>query len=94
MTEEGYGYVHIVNNEAEARYKESVSYTKFGRLSLLKPFKGDGYEIEVGPGQSKTVVIRQDDPTGFSMASQLRMSAVLHGPERLKNLCVTQGKET
>ena len=34
MTEEGYGYVHIVNNEAEAVYKENINYTKFEKLQL------------------------------------------------------------
>lgn len=34
ITEEGYGYVHIVNNEKEARYTESINYTKFDRLEL------------------------------------------------------------
>ena len=58
MTEEGYGYVHIVNNETEAVYKESINYTKFEKLELQKPFKGTSYEIEVKPGEKKTVVIR------------------------------------
>lgn len=40
MTEEGYGYVHITNDEVEAEFTEEVNYTKFDRLSLLKPFKG------------------------------------------------------
>ena len=34
------------------------------------------------------------DPTGFSMASQIMMSAVLHGPEKLKQLCKEKGKKT
>ena len=51
MTEEGYGYVHIVNNEQEARFKEKIEYSKFEKLSLLKPFKGDSYEVDVGPGE-------------------------------------------
>jgi len=84
ITEEGYGYVHIANKEAEARYKECLSFNAFDKLSLLKPFKGAGYEVEVGPGESRTVVIRQNDITGFKMSSQLRMSAVVHGPEKLK----------
>ena len=58
MTEEGYGYVHIVNDEEEARFKEKIEYTKFDKLSLLKPYKGDSYEVEVGPKESKTIVIR------------------------------------
>lgn len=69
MTEEGYGYVHIVNNEQEAKYRENINYTKFDKLELQKPFKGTSYDIEVLPGQKKTVVFRQMDPTGFAMAS-------------------------
>mmetsp|Transcript_12340 Transcript_12340/g.16738 ORF Transcript_12340/g.16738 Transcript_12340/m.16738 type:complete len:129 (+) Transcript_12340:1767-2153(+) len=34
------------------------------------------------------------DPTGFAMASQIMMSAVLHGQEKLKELCRMKGKET
>jgi len=94
MTEEGYGYVHIVNNEAEAKYRENINYTKFDKLELQKPFKGTSYDIEVMPGQKRTVVFRQMDPTGFAMASQIMMSAVLHGPDKLKNLCKEKGKKT
>jgi hypothetical protein len=43
-------------------------------------------------GERKTIVIRQMDPTGFSMASQIMMSAVMHGPEKLKQLCKEKGK--
>jgi len=94
MTEEGYGYVHIVNKETEAKYRENINYTKFEKLELQKPCKGTSYDIEVGPGQKKTIVIRQMDPTGFAMASQIMMSAVLHGPDALKNLCKQMGKKT
>ena len=58
MTEEGYGYVHIKNDDPEAVYKESINYTKFEKLELQKPFRGTSYEIEVKPGERKTVVIR------------------------------------
>ena len=94
MTEEGYGYVHIVNDEEEARFKEKIEYTKFDKLSLLKPYKGDSYEVEVGPKESKTIVIRQNDPTGFSMASRTRMQSVTVGPEAMKKICLMNGKET
>lgn len=50
MTEEGYGYVHIVNDEEEASYRESCNYTKFEKLELLPPFKGQSYDVTVGPG--------------------------------------------
>ena len=93
MTEEGYGYVHVVNDDPEAVYKESINYTKFEKLELQKPFRGTSYEIEVKPGERKTVVIRQNDPTGFGMASQIMMSAVIHGPKKMEQLCVTKGIE-
>ena len=89
MTEEGYGYVHIQNDDAEAKYRETINYTKFDKLELQKPFKGTSYDVEVMPGTSRTIVFRQMDPTGFTMASQIMMSAVLHGPEKLKELCKT-----
>lgn len=94
MTEEGYGYVHIVNDEAEAKYRENINYTKFDKLQLQKPQKGTSYDIEVLPGTKKTIVFRQMDPTGFSMASQIMMSAVEHGAEKLKTLCKEKGKCT
>ena len=58
MCEEGYGYVHIVNNEEQAEYTETVNYTKFDRLSLLKPFKGTSYSVTLKPGEKRTIVIR------------------------------------
>ena len=94
MTEEGYGYVHIVNGDTEARYRENINYTKFEKLQMMKPQKGTSYDIEVLPGQKKTIVFRQMDPTGFAMASQIMMSAVLHGTEKLKELCKSKGKRT
>ena len=61
---------------------------------MQKPQKGTSYDVEVKPGERKTIVFRQMDPTGFSMASQIMMSAVLHGPEKLKQLCVEKGKKS
>jgi hypothetical protein len=58
MTEEGYGYVHLVNGEAEATYTEQVNYTKFDKLQLLKPFKGSGYSVTLKPNEKRTIVLR------------------------------------
>lgn len=69
MTEEGYGYVHYRNDEEEAELTEVVNYTKFDHLSLLKPYKGQSYSVTVKPGQRATIVIRQNDPYGFSITS-------------------------
>jgi hypothetical protein len=67
MCEEGYGYVHYVNNDAEAEFTETINYTKFDRLTLMKPFKGSGYSVTVKAGERRTVVIRQNDPLGFGL---------------------------
>jgi len=58
VAEEGYGFVHIVNDEKSCTYKETVNYTKFEGLELMKPYSGSGYEIEVKPGEKKTVLIK------------------------------------
>lgn len=75
MTEEGYGFVHIRNEESEAEFTEVVNYTKFDRLSLLKPFKGQGYSVTVKPGEKVTIVIRQNDPLGFGLQSSIMQSS-------------------
>jgi hypothetical protein len=36
-SEEGYMYVHVVNEEKEATFNEKVNFTKFEGLELLKP---------------------------------------------------------
>lgn len=40
MCQEGYGYVYFENMTEDATLKESVTYTRFENLELVKPFKG------------------------------------------------------
>lgn len=77
MLEEGYGFVHVVNNDTSSSYKESVNYLKFEGLELMKPYKGSSYDLMVKPGESKTVVIRQVEPSGYSMSSQAQAGVIL-----------------
>ena len=58
-TPEGYTYIYIENNEKDITLIESVSYTKFENLKLLKPFKGTSYKVKVGPGKRQIVLIKQ-----------------------------------
>ena len=87
FTEEGYGYVHITNDEPEAEFTEVINYPKFDRLSLLKPQKGQGYNVTVKPGQKKTIVIRQNDPTGYSLSSVIMQSSFKLGAKQMEKLC-------
>lgn len=59
----------------------------------MKPFKGTGYDVMVKPGEKKTVMIRQDKPTGFSMSSSMQ-NGVVYGKEKLIELCKSKGKKT
>ena len=56
--EEGYGYVLYSNKSQESTIQETVTYNKFEGLALVKPYKDQSYEVKVGPGESKVVVIR------------------------------------
>ena len=87
MCEEGYGYVHYVNGEEEAEFTEAINYTKFDRLTLLKPFKGSGYNVTVKAGEKRTIVLRQNDPLGFGLQSQIMTSAVKLGSKQMEKMC-------
>ena len=58
MCQEGYGYVYFENMTDDATLKESVTYTRFENLELVKPFKGTNYEVNVPPGENLIVLLR------------------------------------
>ena len=58
MCGEGYGYTYFENDSAEASIKETVTYTRFEGLELVKPFSGSGYDVLVPPGQRTIVLMR------------------------------------
>jgi hypothetical protein len=65
---EGYGFIIIENKEAEAQFKEKVTFTNFKGLQFLAPESGSSYEVLVPPGHTKTILIKCD-PEGYSMSS-------------------------
>ena len=89
--EEGYGFIHFVNESKEATIKEKVNYTTFTGLTMCKPQQGQGYEVSVGPGTSKTVLIKCD-PNGYGMSSSSSTSIALGG-KQLKEMCRQNGKK-
>jgi len=68
FTEEGYGFIHFENNEKSATLKEKVVYKNFKGLTLCSPQQGEQYDISVGPGEQKTILM-QCHPEGYSMSS-------------------------
>lgn len=83
--DEGYGFIYIVNDSKDATFKEVVKYTNFQGLKLLKPQLGSSYEIEVGPGKTKMILIWCDSE-GYGMGSSSN-TQVVHGGKKLKELC-------
>jgi calpain-15 len=67
VTPEGYAYIYFENKEEDATLIEDVKYTKFEGLRLLPPFYGTSYYVKIGPGESKIVLIKQVDLTGFNL---------------------------
>ena len=88
---EGYGFIVIENDEAEASFKEQVTFNNFKGLQFLMPEKGQSYDILVPPGGNKTIVIKCD-PEGYSMSSSAS-TQVIHGDSQLEQLCETTGKK-
>lgn len=43
MGNDGYGYVYFENRSTDASIKETVNYTRFENLELVRPFKGIAY---------------------------------------------------
>ena len=66
-TPEGYTYIYIENNEKDITLIESVSYTKFENLKLLEPFKGTSYKVQVDPGKTQIVLIKQLELSGYKL---------------------------
>jgi len=66
-TPEGYTYIYIENNEKDITLIESVSYTKFENLKVLEPFKGTSYKIQVDPGKTQIVLIKQLELSGYKL---------------------------
>ena len=75
FTDFGFGVIHYRNNSEQTALKEKVDYPTFEGLALLKPFQGaQGYEVEVGPGKSQTVIIDYTSNSGYKMSSSSSVS--------------------
>jgi len=69
LTPEGYTYIYLENKEEDSTLLNDVKYTQFDGLTLLPPYSGTSYSLEVGPGEDKIVLIKQIDLTGFNLIS-------------------------
>lgn len=86
---EGYNFVLVENKDTEQRYRETVWYTDFKGLTLLHDPGSSEYTLQVGPGQSKIIILEANLKEGFSFASSIS-SAVELSDAMLKKLCLTE----
>lgn len=48
----------IENKESDVAYVETAEFLKLDKVELLAPEEGRKYQIEVGPGQTRDVIVR------------------------------------
>lgn len=87
---EGYGFIVIHNGEKEASFKENVVYNTFKGLTFMAPETGQGYDVTVGPGETRTIVLKCD-PEGYGMSSS-SSTQIIHGEGKLQQMCIDEGK--
>ena len=67
-SDHGYMMIVIQNNGSQS-YNETVQYSTFDGLTLIAPEEGKEYDITVGPGETRVVLIRICRRSGWSMSS-------------------------
>jgi len=85
---EGYQWVIVINNEAEASYQEDVQFPTFEGMELLPPYEGNTYVLKCGPGEWKIVIIRCQP--SYSM-SKSYLHKVTQGSSALVAQCLAEG---
>ena len=74
MCPEGYGYNYFENFSSGAIIKEIVNYTTLEGLKLMEPYRGTSYEVNVKPGETKIVLLKQTSKNynlSFSYSSNI-----------------------
>lgn len=87
----GYLLTMIHNGDASSTYQLSMNYPKFEGMELLSPESGDGYQVSVKAGETRTILIKQDCK-GYSYASSFS-SQVLMSYDNLIEKCLEEGTQ-
>jgi hypothetical protein len=85
---EGYNWILIINDEAEASYEENVKFPTFDGMTLLPPEEGSSYSLTCGPGQWRMVIIRCEPSFSMSMSYSHK---VTQGSSALISECLAEG---
>lgn len=92
-TPAGYGFIIYRNDEDEAVLEEKVQYPKFEGLEIVGSEQDQGYEVSVGPGEVRVIILRSDY-FGYGYSSSYT-NQVIHGDKHIKKMCLEKGeKET
>ena len=90
-TVEGYSYIYIENNEDDITLIEDVNYKNFDGYSLLPPYSGGRFHVEVKPGESKIVLIKRLDLIESNNNIVFYRSNLFYGRETLLKLTKKKG---
>lgn len=88
---EGYNWILVKNEETDVTLVEDVKYPKFDGLTLLAPYEGDSYKMEVPPGESKLAMIK-GSLSGYSLRMTYT-SQLYWGEESLIAQCIENGQQ-
>ena len=90
-TLEGYSYIYIENNEEDITLIEDVNYKNFEGYTLLPPYSGGRFHVEVKPGENKIILIKRLDLIESNNNIVFYRSNLLYGNKTLLKLTKRKG---
>ena len=85
-----FNYLYVVNDEESAAYQASCEFSEVVGMTLLPPFKGEKYELNVKAGCKDMVIIKK----GIRQFGYSKMfnEAVVLGNDELIQKAINEGK--
>ena len=75
----GYMWTYVDNQDSEATYKESVTYSRFEGLELVAPYSGSKYELTCRPLEKECVMLKCS-MAGHSLKLSIGEQVILSDP--------------
>eukprot|EP00347_Sterkiella_histriomuscorum_P016663 403352333 len=91
VCKEGYRYIVYNNLSQDSTLVECVTYLVFDGLELVKPYKGQSFEITLKPKEKKIVLIKDVNPFSNSIRTQIQQK-ICFSTQKLLKLCKEKGE--
>ena len=86
-----YGFIYYENNSQEASLCEHVLFNKLENFVFLPPHEGQRVIVEVGPGESKIVIMKRTDRSASYSCTYY--SSMVYSESKLLQRLPSQGKK-